>query len=65
MSKIEAYMTDERYPILVIKNANFIRGYHVNSDTGELTQVCVCAAHSNTECICGAWDISDDVYFED
>jgi hypothetical protein len=57
-SEVDAYITSEdvRYPTLVIKGTDWINGYAVNKDTGELRRICICAAHSSTECMCGAWD---------
>lgn len=47
---------DPRYPLLVLEGAFGIRGYSLNIHTGDLHRVCVCAAHSAGECVCGAWD---------
>lgn len=48
---------DERYPTLVLQSDVFGSvGYKLDLSTGELRRVCVCAAHSENECVCGAWD---------
>ena len=49
---------DERYPTLVLQSDEFgTVGYNLNLNTGELNRVCICAARSGTECVCGAWEI--------
>ena len=46
---------DERYPTLVLQSDTFGSiGYSLDLSTGELSRVCVCAARSSNECICGA-----------
>jgi hypothetical protein len=50
---------DERYPILVLQGAFGSVGYSLNTDTGELRRICLCAAHSSSECVCGAWDVEE------
>ena len=47
---------DERYPMLVIDTGDGVLGYTLNLSTGELNRVCICNAHSDNECICGAWN---------
>jgi hypothetical protein len=48
---------DERYPTLVLQSDVFGSvGYNLDLSTGELRRVCICAAHSENECVCGAWD---------
>ena len=48
---------DSRYPTLVLEGPSFgAVGYSLNKLTGELRRVCLCHAHSNSECVCGAWD---------
>ncbi len=48
---------DERYPTLVLRSDKFgTVGYNLNLNTGELNRVCICAARSETECVCGAWE---------
>jgi len=47
------YDTGKRHPIVVIQGDFGSRGYEVDTMTGELTQVCICAAHNKFECVCG------------
>jgi len=47
---------DERYPTLVLQGDFGSVGYSVDKHTGHLTRVCICAAYSDSECCCGAWD---------
>lgn len=48
---------DERYPTLVLQSDTFgTVGYDLDLETGELRRVCICAAHSENECVCGAWE---------
>ena len=47
---------DERYPILVLQGDFGSVGYSLDKDTGVLRRICLCAAHSSSECMCGAWD---------
>lgn len=57
---IEAWISynDFRYPTLVLRSDKFgLIGYDLNPSTGNLQRVCICAAHSETECCCGAWSI--------
>lgn len=51
---IEAYIVaeDDRYPILVTRSANFLRGYNINRATGKLKPTCVCYAKYKGECCC-------------
>jgi hypothetical protein len=51
---------DPRYPTLVLQGDFGSVGYDLNSSTGELRKVCICAAHSSNECTCGAWDGVED-----
>jgi hypothetical protein len=52
---------DPRYPTLVIEGNNFAPlGYSLDLDTGKLARVCICHAHSENECICGAWNDIDE-----
>ena len=63
---IEAWISyeDLRYPILVLRSDNFGSiGYNLDVSSGNLERVCICCAHSKTECVCGAWDDAPD--FED
>ena len=56
---IEYYLSaeDERYPTLVLQGDDFgVVGYSLNKSTGDLRRVCICSAHSEAECCCGAWD---------
>ena len=56
---VRAYLSyeDERYPTLVLQSDVFgYVGYNLDLSTGELRRVCICAAHSENECVCGAWD---------
>lgn len=57
-----AYVTydDPRYPTVVIRVGERTAGYSLNTSTMELTRVCICFAHSSTECGCGAWDLDID-----
>ena len=50
---------DERYPTLVVRGEHGSVGYDLNRATGELSRVCICAAHSTNECVCGAWEEND------
>lgn len=62
---VEIYLSyeDPRYPTLVLQSDEFGSvGYSLNLNTGELERVCICHAHSNNECICGAWNIVEDDY---
>ncbi len=55
--KIYLSYEDERYPHLVLQSDVFGSvGYNLDLSTGELRRVCICAAHSENECVCGAWD---------
>lgn len=58
---IEYYLTteDARYPILVLQGDFGSVGYALDKGTGELRRICLCAAHSSSECMCGAWDLDD------
>ena len=48
---------DARYPDLILQSDKFGSvGYSLNLDSGDLTRVCICAAHHSIECCCGAWD---------
>lgn len=44
---------DPRYPILCI-NGKFTYGMRIDPETGDVdpTRLCICAAHSDNECIC-------------
>lgn len=49
---------DPRYPTLVLSSENFgTIGYDLNLNSGELSRICLCHAHSVNECVCGAWDL--------
>ena len=56
---VEVYIVydDPRYPTLCLrdKNGNIV-GYTLNLSTLELERCCICAAHSDDECICGYKD---------
>jgi hypothetical protein len=53
---------DPRYPTLVLEGQNFgTIGYSLNLNSGELSRVCLCFAHSSSECCCGAWDYHEDI----
>jgi hypothetical protein len=59
---IEAWVSyeDPRYPTLVLRSDEFGSiGYDLDLSTGNLSRVCICAAHSETECCCGAWSDAD------
>lgn len=47
---------DPRYPTLIIKGKNWIKGFALDKDTGNIRRICICYAHSSSECLCGAWD---------
>ena len=48
---------DPRYPTLVLESDNFNPlGYSLDLLSGKLERVCICHAHSDNECICGAWN---------
>lgn len=56
--QVEAWLSyeDSRYPTLVLRSDQFGSiGYDLNLSTGKLERVCICHAHSETECCCGAW----------
>jgi len=60
---IESWLSyeDPRYPILVLRSDEFgTIGYNLDIHSGGLTRVCICAAHSINECVCGAWDDSQN-----
>ena len=46
------YDYSKQFPTLVIQGDFGISGYRVDAITGELTSVCICAAHSDNECCC-------------
>jgi len=46
------YDYNKQFPALVVRGDFGISGYRVDTDTGELTSVCICAAHSDNECCC-------------
>ena len=48
----DEYDLNELHPMLVIQSDKVTAGYDINLDTGELTQVCICAARSSNECCC-------------
>ncbi len=55
--KIYLSYEDERHPTIVLQSDVFGSvGYDLNLATGELGRVCICSAHSENECVCGAWD---------
>jgi len=60
--EITYYLTaeDARYPTLVIEGGFGTVGYSLNKDTGVLSRVCLCCAHCSSECVCGAWDESEE-----
>ena len=47
---------DARYPTLVIPYDNRTEGYSINLSDLTLRRVCICAARSGFECVCGAWE---------
>ena len=48
---------DPRYPTLVLESDNFNPlGYSLDLLSGKLERVCICHAHSENQCICGAWN---------
>jgi hypothetical protein len=49
---IRIWITDERYPVLVLEGDCWIRGYDIDKNTGELTQQCICHARYSGECAC-------------
>jgi hypothetical protein len=34
-------------------------GYNLDLSNGELSRVCLCYAHSENECMCGAWSLDE------
>jgi hypothetical protein len=50
---------DARYPKLVLQGDFGSVGYSLDTRTGVLRRICLCAAHSSSECMCGAWDTDD------
>ena len=60
---VETYFSyeDSRYPILVLRSEQFGSvGYNLDLRNGDLSRVCLCHAHSENECLCGAWSIDDE-----
>jgi hypothetical protein len=49
------HIDDESVYLIVIKN----KGYVVEED-GTLERICICAARSSSECVCGGWNSGDD-----
>lgn len=58
---LECYFVaeDPRYPTLVITGDGEAIGFSYNRETKELERVCICAAHSESECLCGVWSINE------
>lgn len=57
---ISVYLSyeDARYPTLILQGTGFDTiGYDLDMSSGELKRVCICAAHSENECVCGAWSV--------
>jgi hypothetical protein len=57
---ISVYLSyeDARYPTLILQGTGFdTLGYDLDTSSGELKRVCICAAHSENECVCGAWSV--------
>ena len=52
---IDLVWEDPRYPTLVVQGQGYSIGYSLDVETGGLERVCICHAHSATECVCGAW----------
>jgi hypothetical protein len=50
---------DPRYPTLVVQVNGKYAGYSLNTETLELSRVCICFAHNSNECCCGALDLND------
>jgi len=46
------YDYNKQFPTLVVRGDFGISCYSVDASTGELTSVCICAAHSDNECCC-------------
>ena len=60
---VETYFSyeDSRYPILVLRSEQFGSvGYNLDLRNGDLSRVCLCHAHSENECLCGAWSIENE-----
>jgi hypothetical protein len=49
---LRAWITDERYPVLVVEGDMGISGYDVDLNSGKLTHICICAARYSGECCC-------------
>lgn len=49
---LRIYLTDKKYPTLVIEGDHWIKGWDINKDTGELIPTCICAARYEGECAC-------------
>jgi hypothetical protein len=65
-NEYNAYVTydDARYPTLVIQTDNQSVGYSLDPSTLQVQQrVCICAAHTSSECLCGAWDAKPNDYW--
>lgn len=57
---ISVYLSyeDARYPTLILQGTGFdTLGYDLDTSSGELKRVCICAARSESECVCGAWSV--------
>ena len=55
---IRIHQEDPRYPLLIIEECRHTAGFKINSD-GTFTQVCICNARSDNECVCGVWTTND------
>lgn len=57
------YLTaeDERYPTLILQGGFGTTGYALDKNTGGLRRICICHAHSWSECGCGAWPYEDEI----
>lgn len=53
---IDLCADDERYPTLVLEGPFGKIGYSLNKESGELDRICICFAHSSSECMCGGFD---------
>jgi len=58
---------NERNPTIVITDDDGVpHGYCVNLADGSLRKVCLCYAHTPSDCVCGyGWGDENDDYYDD
>jgi hypothetical protein len=52
VGELRAWITDEKYPILVIEGDCWLKGWRINKESGDLDPMCICAARYEGECAC-------------